>query len=791
MNKLIIIFIIISIVSSKLVYSQKIKTDGNVFGHVVSNGQHIPYCSIAVKGTVIGVVSDETGHYQLINLPLGTHTLVVNCIGYKTGEQTITIEANKTLEVNFALEKDILQISEVIVSSSRSAQKRLEAPVIVNTISPNLFASTQSLTFGEVLNFTPGLRLENNCQNCGFTQVRINGMEGAYSQILINSKPIFSGLAAVYGLELVPANMIERIEVVRGGGSAIYGSNAIAGTVNLILKNPAVNTYEVGINTNFTGVGMNQSNSPAMDYSTHFNTSLVSENGKAGITVYGFSRERKMFDANGDGFSEIAPLNNLTIGSSFTYRINNHSKLGIDFFNIKEERNGGNRQEYPVHERDIAEVVKHDIKTAALNYEHIFREYDLFSTFASAQYLNRDSYYGANRSLKSYGKSYDFTYNTGVQYKAVFHNASLVAGFENTGGFLTDKKLGYPDYDNAVIVNDSITEVPHTMNNIIAEQSSITTGIFVQFERTINKIKLELGGRYENYNLKNLAKDNYKKSGNIISPRISLMYNISEYLQVRTSYSQGYRAPQIYNEDLHIETSGSRQVIHENDPELKHENSYSIMASLDLNKRIGTVYTGLLVEAFHTRLKNPFLNEFGLPDENGIVVYTRKNAKTGATVYGFNFEANLKLIENFGFSSGFTIQTSKYDSVQQFNEKHFFRTPDHYGFFTVDWDCAKSFRLSVTGNYTGKMLVPYFGTETDPDQGEIRESGLFFDAGLKLRYNMKLNGSTFQWFAGIKNIFNSYQKDYDSGVNRDPGYTYGPILPRTVYFGIKIGDMLN
>jgi outer membrane receptor for ferrienterochelin and colicins len=90
------------------------------------------------------------------------------------------------------------------------------------------------VTLSEGLSFSPGLRIENDCQNCGFSQVRMNGMEGPYSQILINSHPIFSGLAGVYGLELIPTNMIERIEVVRGGGSALYGSNAIAGTINII-----------------------------------------------------------------------------------------------------------------------------------------------------------------------------------------------------------------------------------------------------------------------------------------------------------------------------------------------------------------------------------------------------------------------------------------------------------------------------------------------------------------------------------------------------------------------------
>ncbi len=121
--------------------------------------------------------------------------LSVSIVGYKPLEKTVNLEAGKTIEIKFDLEEDVLNINEVVVSADRAKQKRTEAPVIVNTISPKLFNTTQSITLGEGLNFSPGLRLENNCQNCGFSQVRMNGMEGPYSQILINSRPIFSGLA--------------------------------------------------------------------------------------------------------------------------------------------------------------------------------------------------------------------------------------------------------------------------------------------------------------------------------------------------------------------------------------------------------------------------------------------------------------------------------------------------------------------------------------------------------------------------------------------------------------------
>jgi outer membrane receptor for ferrienterochelin and colicins len=368
--------------------------------------------------------------------------------------------------------------------------------------------------------------------------------------------------------------------------------------------------------------------------------------------------------------------------------------------------------------------------------------------------------------------------------------ASAIFGVENTGGFLKDKKLGYPDYDNAIIINDSIISVPHTENVMIADQSTSSSGVFFQYDLKIDKFKVGLGGRLDHYQVFDNAKNDAVKAGTVFSPRISFMYKVTNSLQSRISYSQGYRAPQIFDEDLHIETSGSRQVINVNNPDLKQETSRSIMASLDFNKLIGTVSAGLLIEGFYTRLEDPFVNEIGTPDENGKVLYTRKNAESGASVKGINTELKLKPLNNFSLISGFTIQSSRYDSEHQFNKKEFFRTPSDYGYFNIDWDFVEHACFSLTGTYTGRMLVPYFGPLTDPDYGELRKSDRFYDMGGKIHYNIKLNGASLQIFSGVKNIFNSFQSDFDTGINRDPAYMYGPVSPRTVYFGIKIGNKL-
>ncbi len=786
------IFTLLLILLAQFSIAQKKKTDANIIGHVVCHGEHIPYASIIIKGTTIGITSDQSGHYQLINLPVGDLIIRVQSMGYKPIEKEISIKAGQTKELKFELEEDVLGLEEVRVTGNRNETNRTASSTIVNTITPKLFATTQSVTLSDGLNFSPGLRMENNCQNCGFSQVRMNGMEGNYSQILINSRPIFSGLAGVYGLELIPSSMIERVEIIRGGGSALYGSNAIAGVINLILKDPINDSYEFGINTGVIGAGIEEANKPASDYSINFNTSLVSADNKMGMALYGFYRIRDPFDANDDGFSEIATIKNTTIGTRLYHRFGTRSKLTGDFFNIREDRRGGDKFDYPVHEANIAEQVNHNLTTGALTYEQFFRETDLFSIFASGQKINRDSYYGANKQLSDYGNTKDFSYTLGVQYNANFGTSNLVAGLENKGTSLKDKKLGYPDYENAIITNNILQSIPHTENVLVADQSLNTTGIFAQYEINLNKLQISAGARFDNYKVIDKQHGASNKSGNVFSPRLTFKYNIQESIQARISYSQGYRAPQIFDEDLHIETSGSRKVIHKNAPDLKQETSHSIISSIDFNKQLGEIYVGLLVEGFYTKLNDPFANVYSEPDANRTIIYTRVNAEKGAIVKGFNIELNIIPTNSTSLKAGFTKQSSTYEEAQEFNEKRFFRTPKDYGYFTFDWQPTQNLGISTTGTYTGKMIIPYFGTQiSDPDSGELRETPTFFDLGMKVRYNIKLNGATLQLFTGVKNITNSYQDDFDTGINRDPSYMYGPLNPRTVYCGIKIGNFIN
>ncbi len=771
-------------------FSYAQRTDANIIGHVVdTDGEHIPFATIILKNTTIGTSTDETGHFQLINMPVGKYTVKASSIGYKDVEKEVELTEGTTVELKFILQKDVLGLEQVVVTADRNEKRRKDASVIVNTITPKIFNVAQTVTLSDGLNFSPGLRMENNCQNCGFTQVRMNGMEGPYSQILINNRPIFSGLAGVYGLELIPSSIVERIEVVRGGGSALYGSNAIAGTINLILKDPVNNSYEASAQSGYTGVGLSGAGRPALDYSVNLNTSLVSSDGKTGMTLYGFHRDKEHYDANDDGFSELAELNNITLGTRVFHRLGYKNKLYVDFFTINETRRGGDEFGKPYHEAQIAEAVEHQITSGAITFDQFLRDEDKLSLFVSGQLVDRGSYYGAEYSLKDYGHTRGFTYNVGTQYDARFENSSLISGIEFRGETLNDQKLGYADYENAEIIEDELV-IPHTDNTIVADQFSNIYGVFTQYERSFGKFSASVGARFDHYAIENEV-DGTSTSGNVLSPRLTLKYDFFDYLQARASYAKGYRAPQIFDEDLHIETSGSRKVLHVNDPDLVQETSHSYMGSIDFNKMIGTINVGFLVEGFYTQLNDAFVQDYGSPDENGVVTYTRVNAEGGAIVKGLNMELNVIPSVDFSLSAGYTYQKSMYEDVHEFDKRAFFRTPDQYGYAAIDWDFIKGFCLTATGNYTGSMLVPYFGpTIAEPEDGELRESDPFLDMGAKLSYQYRLNGASMQIFVGIKNMFNSYQSDFDAGIDRDPGYIYGPGQPRTIYFGFKIGNLL-
>jgi len=738
------------------------RTDANLFGHVINKNtkEHIPYANISIKGTTIGTATDATGHYYLKNLPVGTFKLVASAVGFKPIEQEVTLESNKSLEINFEIEEDQIMLESVVVSANRNETNRKEAPTIVNIISPKIFENTNSVCLAQGLNFQPGLRVETNCQNCGFQQVRINGLEGPYSQILIDSRPIFSSLANVYGIEQIPVNMIERVEVVRGGGSAIFGSNAIAGTINIITKEPTTNSATLSNTSTFI-----YGKTP--DINTSLNASVVSDDYKTGIMIFGSTRQRIPFDYDGDGFSEIGKINLKNIGFRGFYKTTNFSKLTIEYHNLGEFRRGGNHFDLPPHDADIAEQIEHNINTGSLNYNAFSKNFKhRINVYSSAQKIDRKSYYGAHKDLNAYGSTDDKTLVAGMQYTYTidtlfFMPAELTMGIEYNANEMLDKMLGY---------------------NRIINQTVNTRSVFLQNEWKNKKISILIGGRLDKHNL---IKDP------IISPRLNFRYNPNELLNLRASYSSGFRAPQAYDEDLHVAAVGGNVALIRLDPNLKTEKSQSYSASVDFYKTIGQVQTNFLIEGFYTNLDDVFVLEEIGTDNAGNILLERRNG-SGAIVKGINIEGKAVPTKTLQFQFGFTFQKSEYKENQKWSDnknltpqKKMFRSPDRYGFLSSDYQIMNNFKISISATYTGSMLVKHFAGYI-PEDAE-KKTPDFYELNVKLFYDFKLNSSaTLQLNGGVQNIFNSYQHDFDKGEFRDSEYIYGPALPRSLFFGLKI-----
>lgn len=740
------------------------KTDAHITGHVLdaNTKEHLPYISISLNGTTYSTLSDATGHFLLKNMPLGKHILTASFVGYEPMETEVLVEANKTTEVKLELKPHILEIDQVVVTGNRNETNKRESATIVNVVSDKLFTKTASNNVAEVLNYQPGLRVEYNCSNCGVPQLRINGLEGQYSQILLDSRPIFSSLATVYGLEQIPAGMIERVEVIRGGGSALFGSNAIGGVVNIITKEPIRNTASLSNNTMFFEGG-------GADINTTLNASMVTDDHRAGIYIFGMIKERDSYDRNGDGFSELPKVESETVGFRGFYKLSQSSRLTAEYHHLREFRRGGNLMDRPPHEADIAEQLRHKINGGSLKYDFVTEDRrHRLSAYTSVQHIDRESYFGTDKNLNAYGTTKDLTFIAGGQYaysfnKLWFMPATLTVGAEYSNNQLNDKMLGY---------------------NRTIDQLSITYGAYLQNEWKNEHWGILIGGRLDKHN---------KVKNAIFSPRANLRYSPSEMFSFRLSYASGYRAPQAYEEDLHVAAVGGEVAIISIDPNLRPEYSNSVSGSVDFYHRFGnSVELNLLVEGFYTNLNDVFtLVEKG-HDEQGNLLLERQNA-SGAVIQGINLELKAGFTSKLILDAGFTMQKSRYKepfkwSVNNENlapQRRMFRSPDQYGFASLSYMPFRDFSASVSANYTGSMLVQHYAGYVAEDR-EVNTPS-FWDMGVRVAYEFKLSPQIrLQLSGGVKNILDSFQKDIDMGMQRDAGYIYGPVMPRTYFVGLKL-----
>ena len=741
----------------------EIKKGGFISGHVIEKGteEDIPFANIFIVETKQGTTSNEAGHFEFKNMRPGKYTLRVSAMGYQTMSKEITVSKDYAAVVHFELIDESLKIEELVVSANRNEVSRKEAPVVVNVAGPKLIETVNSVDLAKTLNYLPGLRVENNCQNCGFPQVRINGLEGPYSQILINSRPVVSALSGVYGLEQIPVNMIERVEVVRGGGSALFGANAVGGTINIITKDPINNSFQVSTN-------LSNMNGDAWEQYMGANTSLVSKDNSYGIAIYESYRNRNAYDHDGDGFSEIGQLNMNTFGLRTYYRPTNSGRINLEYHTTNETRRGGNKFDLQPHEADITEQTKHIINSGGISYDQFWNDYKhKLSLYGSVQHIDRNSYYGAQRDPNAYGKTDDITWVTGATYTGNMDNcffapAAFTGGLEYQQNRLHDIMTGY---------------------NRDMRQDVRIASMFVQNEWNMKLFSLLVGARMDKHNL---------IENPILSPRVNFLFKPNDNLQARLTYSTGFRAPQAYDEDLHVTAVGGEGVQIRLADGLKEERSNSFSGSIDYTTQLGHWQSNILLEGFYTGLSDVFvLEDVGVNDE-GFVMKERRNG-SGAKVYGVNLETKFAHGKDMSVQLGATAQRSRYKNPEAWTEvdgvqlttKRMPRTPELYAYLTLTTAPFKNFEAALSGTYTGEMIVPHYAGFIEKDRMENTPD--FFDLNLKLNYTFVLRDHIkLQLNTGVQNIFDSFQKDLDKGEFRDSGYIYGPTQPRTFFVGMKI-----
>ncbi len=732
---------------------------GTITGTIQNkDNQPLIGANVFILNSTLGTTTDNSGQFIITNVPTGPTELVVTYIGYQSRQRSIIIRKDQTITADFRLQTDILESSTIVVTGTATEYLYKDAPVKTEVVHRQLIERTQSCNLAEALSLQTGVRVENNCQNCNFTQVRILGFDGKYSQILIDGNPVVSSLAGVYALEQFPDEMIEQIEIVKGGGSALYGGGAMAGTINLRTRHPLINRSSFNYDT--------QSLDGSLDQRLSVMAEIISDNGKTGAYVFGASRTRHYYDHNNDGYSELGELDHKSLGANWYYRPLATGELQASFHRISEDRRGGNDFNVTPHEADIAEALEHERWGGKLRWNHRINNKLVYQSFYSFSLLDRESYYGglggntaadSLEALNYYGTTDNETHIAGLQLTYTLGRNNITAGMQYSSDHLEDNSVNDPDY----YINSTYTN----------------TGLYIQDDLSLyqNRIGLVAGARIDNHSELDKA---------IVSPRFNIKYELFHDLYFRAAFTTGFKAPETFDEDLHIESLGGDQRVVRNADNLKPETSQTFTAGLEYQGYMGKYATLIGITGFYSHLENAFATVENNSTDSELILWERINS-SGAQIGGFEIDLGLRPINELEFRAGFTYKTGNYEEPEEIFDGVFsdkvLRTPDLYGYFRSSYTYNNKLNFFGSAKYTGTMFVP---NETSSEIVETSQTFYEIDGGLT--YTLPTGGNfVTELSLGMKNILNAYQDDLQSGSERDPAYLYGPQLPRRLYLGLN------
>lgn len=725
----IISIILIIFLGNFLSFSQGLK------GKVISNGKAAEFVNITLpsqKG--IGTQADAEGNFLLKNIPVGKQIIKISGVGFKTTQRTVQIQKEKITTVSFEIEPDQTALNEVVVSGTMKETMVNLSSTPIEIYTPTFFKKNPTPNLFEALTMVNGVRPQLNCSVCNTGDIHINGMEGAYTMITIDGMPIVSALSTVYGLSGIPNSMVERIEVVKGPASTLYGSEAVGGLINVITKNP-VKAPIISLDLNSTSYG---------EYTLDgaIKAKIGTANTMLSTNYFNFQNR---FDKNNDGFTDVTLQNRISFFNKWSFQRKQNRIFTLAGRYVNEDRFGGE-----------------------LNWQKSDRGND--KIYGESIYTKRWELIGNYQlPIDNQQINLQFSYNNHDQ-NSVYGNKPYIAQQEIAFGQLVwDKKLGknhdalfgvalrYTFYDD----NNTLTqdENDSTRNK---PSKTFLPGVFAQDEIKLSKRNtLLLGVRYD-YNAIH---------GGIISPRVNWKYNSEKADIIRLSFGTGYRVVNLFSEDETV-YSGSRKV--EIRSELQPEKSWN--TNLNYQKTI-THEKGFLSldgSIFYTYFTNKVVADYDT-DPTKVIFDNLKG-------YGELKGASLNIDANFTNGIKITLGGT-YTDIYRMEENVKIRqkkTPIFTTNYAISYTHPKTqIAFDFTGNIYGSMDIPLV---TD----DIREanSPVFNISNLQIsrRFNNGL-----QIYAGAKNLFNFFPEQkivYQSNELR-PGQiknTALGIFPKGYYF---------
>lgn len=707
-----------------------------------------------------------------------------------------------------------VRLPPVVVTGTRNPTSLLETPVRTEVIEAETIALTKSSKLADAVEWVTGLRVESNCQNCNTSEIRMLGLQQRYVSILTDGLATFSGLAGVYGIEQVPAAIIDRIEVVKGGGAALYGPGAVAGVVNIIPRDPQTRQFTLD-STVSRMEGAQSGARPNLDVSGVWEH--VPKQGDWGFRVYGLHNYVQGVDVGGDRFTEVTRRDLAGGGIRFVSRPFAGARLVLDYLHTHEFRRGGEDGpglDAPPNEAFLGEQLRTTRDVGTLQFKHEVDDAFDYQLGFSAANTARESYYGGVAALL-YAPPGDPNHNPAVPARLAARFPEFAAALADPAGIFYDPawtpQLGFGDTDNLLLMTDV------SANRRFGTRHTLTYGVQWRHE-SIRDNQTGLGRVVDDIydNVGAYAQHDWRISGRwsllyggrvdkhsavadpIFSPRAALKFSPTANLDFRLGVATGFRAPEVFDEDLHIANVGGALEVITLSPGLREESSVTYTLGPDWRINEDWRFEGNL---FYTRIADVFFNDPASDDPAtpSIIESTKINSGR-ASVHGAELNLSYRC-GAFQGELGYVEQRNRYGTPQLLIgtpgdpvdnpvfSRNFERTPRRYGVVKLAYDTGR-WSAFLGGKLTGPMEVPH--NLNDPLTGarvrnELARSPWFFAVDFGLTYAWQLAPqSRLTASAGVKNLFNTYQDDLDGGPFRDTAYIYGPRFPRTPYFGLKL-----